>query len=58
VALTELAQAGRSAASGRLRAAGASLRAGESTITKATAMANSPDTAGVPGAPAREPAGQ
>ena len=40
-ALTELVQAGRRAAAG-LGAADASLRAGESTITKATAMANSP----------------
>ena len=57
-ALADLVRAGRSAASGRLRAADASLRAGESTITKATAMANSPDTAGFPGAAVREPAGQ
>lgn len=57
-ALTELVQAGRSAAAGRLRAAGARLRAGESTITKATALANSPATAGFPGGLAREPTGQ
>jgi hypothetical protein len=53
-ALTELERAGRSAAQGRMRAATASLRAGESTITKVTAVANSPAT---PGAPAPEPAG-
>jgi hypothetical protein len=57
-ALTELVQAGRSAAAGLLRAADASLRAGESTITKATAMANSPAAAGLPGSQVREPAGQ
>ena len=41
-ALTELDRAGRSAAAGRMRAAEASLRAGEATITKVTAVANSP----------------
>ena len=58
VALADLEQAGRSAATGRLRAAEASLRAGESTITKATAMADSRATAGFPSSPVREPAGQ
>jgi hypothetical protein len=57
-ALTELEQAGRSAAGGRLRAAAASLRAGESTFTKVTAMANSTAGAGGPGGPVQEPAGQ
>jgi hypothetical protein len=57
-ALTELEQAGRSAADGRMRAAAASLRAGESTITKVTAVANSPAGAGAPGGPVPEPAGQ
>jgi len=57
-ALTELERAGRGAASGRLRAAEASLRAGESTITKVTAIANSPAGAGAPGAQVPEPSGQ
>jgi hypothetical protein len=57
-ALTDLERAGRSAAAGRLRAADASLRAGESTITRATAVANSPATAGAPGGPVAEPAGR
>jgi hypothetical protein len=57
-ALAELERAGRGAAAGRLRAADASLRAGESTITKATAVANSPATAGVPAGPGTGPAGQ
>jgi hypothetical protein len=57
-ALTELEQAGRSAAGGRLRAAAASLRAGESTFTKVTAMANSTAGAGGPGGPVQESAGQ
>jgi hypothetical protein len=56
-ALTELERAGRSAAAGRMRAAAASLRAGESTITKVTALANSPARAGTSGAPMPEPAG-
>lgn len=56
-ALTDLERAGRSAASGRLRAAGASLRAGEAAITKVTAVANAPAPAGS-AAPVREPAGQ
>jgi hypothetical protein len=50
-ALAELERAGRSAAAGRLRVADASLRAGESTITKATAVANSPASPGLPAAP-------
>jgi hypothetical protein len=60
-ALTELDRAGRSAAAGRMRAAEASLRAGESTITKVTALANAPAGTGAPGAPGGpvpEPAGQ
>ena len=57
-ALTDLERAGRSAASGRLRAAGASLRAGEAAITKVTAVANAPAPAGSAVAPVREPAGQ
>jgi len=57
-ALAELERAGRSAAAGRLRAADASLRAGESTITKATAVANSPAAPGVPAGPVSEPAGR
>ena len=58
-ALTELERAGRSAADGRMRAAAASLRAGESTITKVTAVANAPAGAGAPGSgPVPEPAGQ
>jgi hypothetical protein len=60
-ALAELERAGRSAAQGRMRAAAAGLRAGESTITKVTAVANSPARAGAPaapGAPVPEPAGQ
>jgi hypothetical protein len=57
-ALTELERAGRSAEAGRFRAAAASLRAGESTITKATAIANSPATPGLPVAPVTEPGGR
>ncbi len=41
-ALKELETAGRLAASGKFRAAAASLRAGEVDLTKATAMADSP----------------
>jgi hypothetical protein len=57
-ALTDLERAGRSAASGLLRAAGTSLRAGEAAITKVTAVANAPAPAGSAVAPVREPAGQ
>jgi hypothetical protein len=57
-ALTDLERAGRSAAGGRLQAAGASLRAGEAAITKVTAVANAPAPAGSAVAPVREPAGQ
>jgi hypothetical protein len=57
-ALTDLERAGRSATGGRLRAAGASLRAGEAAITKVTAVANAPAPAGSAVAPVREPAGQ
>jgi hypothetical protein len=56
-ALAELERAGRSAASGRFQAADASLRAGEGGLTKATALANAPATAGLPGAAIPEPAG-
>jgi hypothetical protein len=57
-ALTELDRAGRSAANGRTRAAEASLRAGESAITKVTAVVNSPARAGAPGGPVPESAGR
>ncbi len=57
-ALAELERAGHSAAGGRLRAAAASLRAGESMITEATALANSPAKRAAPGYAVQEPAGQ
>jgi hypothetical protein len=57
-ALTELERAGRSAATGRLRAAAASLQTGESIFTKVTAMVNAPAGAGAPGGGVQEPAGQ
>lgn len=57
-ALTDLERAGRSAATGRFRAAAASLRAGESTITRVTAIANAPAAAGPASGAVREPAGE
>jgi hypothetical protein len=57
-ALTELRTAGRDLAGGRLRAAAASLYAGESALTKATASANAPATAGAPGGTVIEPGGR
>ena len=57
-ALTQLERAGRSAATGRPRAAAASLQMGESIFTKVTAMVNAPAGAGAPGGGVQEPAGQ